>query len=42
MLSAVGARIEAPREVGCGDGLSLSPLGEGSREGLFRFFELKK
>ena len=34
--SAAGARIEAPqapRGVGCGEGVSPSPLGEGSGEG---------
>jgi len=34
--NAAGARIEAPqapRDVGCGEGVSPSPPGEGSREG---------
>jgi len=34
--SAVGLRIEAPKGVGCGEGVSPSPLGErsgGSRKG---------
>jgi len=32
-LSAKGARIEAPRGVGCGEGVSPSPLGERSGKG---------
>jgi len=31
--NAEGVRIEAPRGVGCADGVSPSPLGEGSGEG---------
>ena len=38
--SAVGARIEAPKGVRCGEGVSLSPerrdLGRGQK--IFRFF----
>jgi len=44
--SAEGARIEAPRGVGCGEGVSPSPLGEESGEGapqkIFRFFSSKR
>jgi len=43
-----GVKIEAPRGVGCGEGVSLSPLGEGSGEGAvpppqknFAFFASK-
>ena len=36
--NALGARIEAPKGVGCGEGVSLSPLGEGSGEGKFLDF----
>jgi len=40
--SAVGARIEAPKEpirVGCGEGVSPSPLWEGSGRGPQKNFD---
>ena len=36
--SAAGARIEAPRGVGCGEGVSPFPPGEGAKPPLQNFF----
>ena len=45
LSSAVGARIEAPkapRGVGCGEGVSPSPLGMAPSPEKFSLFELEK